>query len=194
VLVFGLDALLRKQGGVITYTDEPGVIFRIGFGKADRPISLADGTRIETGDPIIELHLWNEHIPEVSTAESPIAFGRRLGRALDLSLARLAAYLATRPDLASMKAIHADMSSGSSADAAQLIRLSSRFGFEPVPPPPETRLGRLHRLGENMLILMLVLARNPSTVRFGILTRVRTPAMLSRLELDRRYPVRTPET
>jgi hypothetical protein len=86
------------------------------------------------------------------------------------------------------------MAFGTAEQSQQLLRMCGRYGFEPVAvAEPAGWPARLHRLGENILLGMLILARNPRSARWDIFARVRTPAVLTRAELDRRYRGRLPE-
>ena len=46
---------------------------------------------------------------------------------------------------------------------------------------------RLHRYGENVLISLMVIARNTAAFRFQSLRRNRTPVYMSRRELETRF-------
>ena len=64
----------------------------------------------------------------------------------------------------------------------------AHFGFDIVPiPEPATLGGKLHRFGENILISLLVLARNAKALRATTLRRVRLRAIMSRSALLQRY-------
>jgi hypothetical protein len=186
--VFALDRYLRRQTGVFEFTTDPLTIFRISIGTVGRSQELAGGRiRLAPGDRIVQLHLWNEHVPRMDDC-SALGWARRMTRSLDHSFATLAEFLERRPDLADVKAVRIDMTFGTSDQMGQLARICRRFGFEPLPPePPATLVGRLHLLGENMLIGLLVLARNAGAFRIDVLRRARTPAVLSRRALDERY-------
>lgn len=187
--VYRLDAHLRRSGGVVEYAHDPEVIFRIGFSRLRHDAVLPDGTCFPCGEMVLDIHLWNERVPEFAATESPIAWGRRMNRGLDRSLAALSRYLADRPELAGIRAIRAGMAFATAEQAAQVLRICARYGFAPVQPVREGLPERLHRLAENVWIGMLILARNPGALRPDVLTRIRTPVIVPRAELERRYPV-----
>jgi hypothetical protein len=63
-----------------------------------------------------------------------------------------------------------------------------RFGFEEIPDDRPLTFGkRLHRLGENILLAMLILASNPRTFRWDVFRRGRVLTYISREALLRRY-------
>ena len=128
--VFGLDRWLRRWHGVYEYSNNPVCLFRLNRGTAEQVLSLADGTRIGPGDPILNLHLWNEHILPMTQDGATLAWARRLSRAIDVSLRELAQWLGRRHDLDNIAALRADMRLGTTEQTKQLARIAGRYGFE----------------------------------------------------------------
>jgi hypothetical protein len=111
-----------------------------------------------------------------------------MSRGLEVSLHHLAEYLAARPDLDDIKAIRANMGFGTSQQGQQLARISGRYGFEPAPKSGSVSWGAaIHRFGENILISLMVLARNAAALRRDSLWRDRIEVFLSRQTLDKRF-------
>lgn len=186
--IIALDKTLRRQAGIVEFTDREDCILRMGIIPAPHPMTLSDGTELGPGDRIIDLHLWNEHIPDVEPDGPSLRWGRWMGRAFARSLGMLAQHLATRPDLADIKVIRARMNFGSPARSRELGPFAEGFGFEQVPDPQGQRpLARLHLLGENILLLLLAFAYNVHTFRWRTLLRGRSDTYVSRAGLDRRY-------
>ncbi|TMJ85738.1 MAG: hypothetical protein E6G78_13940 [Alphaproteobacteria bacterium] len=70
----------------------------------------------------------------------------------------------------------------------QMGRLLARYGFERVPADNPLGLGeRARRFAENILISLIVLARNAASLRRDTLRRGRTRVFMSRRLLERRY-------
>jgi hypothetical protein len=186
--VWALDARLRIRHGVHEYTRHPDCIFRMQLTCAKEDVRLSDATRVRPGDRVIQLHLWNEQFPEM-TAEGPtLGWGRRVMRGFDLSLCELARNLAARPDLDGIAAIRIEMSLGVAAKCHQLAHIVEHYGFEPIPSSsPRSTREWLHRLGENLLVSMMVGARNPAALRKDTLWRDRVVVYLSRRDLERRH-------
>ena len=184
--VFGLDRWLRRHQGVYEYSSDPACIFRIQRIAADETVALGDGTCIAPGDPILNLHLWNEHIPSMSHGGATVRWARRISRATESSLRGLARHIVDHPELEDIIALRADIRLGTIDRRAQLARLTAHLGFEPA-------IGALHppralvRLGENIFMLFLVLATNPAAAGAPVLRRDHTRVYLSRTALDRRY-------
>jgi hypothetical protein len=187
--VFTLDRWLRRREGVYEYSTDPGCLFRVGLGKADQGITLADGTEIHAGDTLLMLHLWNENMPAMGKQGPTVVWARQVSRAIHTSLRELARYLHQRVELDDVVALYGDMHLGSARQAAQLARIVSRYGFEAVDHYGSGRPGALHRLGKDILIVLLVAATNPIALRNTVLRRRRKRVFLSRAALERRYRV-----
>lgn len=185
-LVFGLDAALRRRHAVIEYSADPRCVLRIQIGRLDQHIVLSDGTCGSAGDPIIDIHLWNEQVPAMPRQGASIAWARQMSFCFRHSLRELARYLAARSDLDDISVLRANLALGGSEQ--QMLRLMSRYGFEPaLRAIAAARWERVHRFGENLLISLMVLAHNAAALRGDTLRRGRTPVFLSRRALEQRY-------
>ena len=187
-----LDVRLRLHQGVIEYTRCPTCLFRIQIITSSDDFVLSDGVHVRSGDRLISLHLWNEQVPAFPARGPTLAWARHFNRAFDTSLRELAHFLEIREDLDDVKAICGNVPFAPMARSAQLARFVSRFGFERIVVNGSQSLRqRVHWLGENILILMMVLARNAAALRADTLWRDRTLVFLSSQMLQRRYgPVR----
>jgi YkoP domain len=187
-LVFALDERLRRHYEVFEYSDHPDCLFRSQFEEASQELVLSDGTRLHPGSRLINLHLWNEHIPQMGPGGPTLGWARQVWHLIEFSLCELARYLQTKSDLDDILAIRANMTLGLAEQIPQLERISERVGFERVPAVVSFSLAaKLHRGGDNFLALLFVLARNPASARLGVLLRDRAQVLLSRKILDRRY-------
>jgi hypothetical protein len=185
--VFTLDRWLRRREGIYEYSTDPRCLFRVGLGTADQDITLADGTEIRTGDPLLFLHLWNENMPAMGKEGPTVAWARQVSRAIHTSLRELARYLHQRVELDDVAAVYGDMHLGSARQAKQLVRIVARYGFEAVDDDEAGRPSALRRLGKSILILLLVAATNPIALRRTVLRRYHKRMFLSRTTLERRY-------
>jgi hypothetical protein len=177
---------LRHQQGIIEYSQSPDCILRIQRAESSRALVLSDGTALKPGDPILNLHFWNEHIPTVPEKGMSWAWAKQVHLCLTASLSELAQYLKEHSEFRSVRALRADVSLDSTADP--VLRGLERYGFEFVPDSIKPSFSeRLHRLGENILISLFVLADNPKALRSDTLWRGRIPAYLSRNSLESKY-------
>lgn len=187
-LVLGLDERLRRAQHLFEYSDDPECLFRIGRTPAARPFTLSDGSAVDAGDPLIELHFWNQHIFARTDRADLFAWGARMRRAFLFSLKELSEFLDRSEEYDDIVAIFGNLGVAVAARSDQLRRVCRIYGFEPVldghrPSGAE----HLHRAGQNMLGLLLTLAVNPRSARLDVLARDRTPVAISRAELRRRY-------
>ena len=186
--LFTLDARLRRLHSVFEYTSNPSCIFRLNIARSPGPLVLRDGTRVRRGERIARLHFWNEHIPPVPQNGPTIAWARQMQQAIAISLQELAPFLQSRSDLSDVAAIRGDVPSGTKAQTEQLARIMGRYGFEAIAEPENLPIAeRMHRLGENILVSLVVFAQNASTLRLDTLQRVRLPIFLSRRALNEKF-------
>lgn len=187
-MVAALDDRLRLRHGVIEYTNSSECLFRIQLITSNESYVLSDGTCIRRGDRVANLHVWNEQFPCFAGKGPTLAWARRVNQAFELSLRELAGFLDGRRDFDGVVAICANMSLEPAERSAQLVRFVGRFGFEQIAATSSRSFRQqMHWFGENILISMMVLARNAAALRADILRRDRTLVFLSRRELRRRY-------
>jgi hypothetical protein len=189
VLLEAIDSRLRHQLGVSEYAQSPDCVFRMQIIRNADDIVLKDGTCLRQGDRIIDLHFWNQHVPLISEAGPTLGWACRMNDGFRHSLQELAQHLAARTDTGDIAAVRAVAALGADARNEKITRILSRFGFEIVlklEPPPSLQQ-QIRRLGENILISLMVLTYNASALRRDTLRRGRVPAYLSRRALDERY-------
>jgi hypothetical protein len=187
-IVDAIDQRLRARRGVGEYSTSPECILRFQIAECRDGLVLSDGTQVHAGDRVIELHVWNEQFPPMPKQGATLAWARQTSRAFDLSLRELARHLAGRRDLDDVVAIRANMSLASRERGDQIARFSARFGFERAASPrPRRRSENLHRFGENILISLMVIARNAAAFRLESLRRDRLPVYMSRRTLQSRF-------
>jgi hypothetical protein len=187
-LIFELDRVLRRWQSVVEFTHDPACILRIRVGRLDRDFVLADGTAGRVGERFIDLHLWNEQVPAMPKEGASIAWARQMSLCFQHSLRQLARYLASRSDLDDISLLRCTMEFAGRERDDQMVRLIGRYGFELVPSATRVTLGeRARRLGENIFISLIVLARNRGALRRDTLRRGRTRVFMSRKVLEQRY-------
>jgi hypothetical protein len=187
-MVAALDDRLRLRHGVIEYTNSSECLFRIQLVTSDESYVLSDGTCIRRGDRVANLHVWNEQFPCFAGKGPTFAWARRVNQAFELSLRELAGFLDGRRELDDVVAICANMSLEPAERSAQLVRFVGCFGFEPIAEASSRSFRQqMHWFGENILISMIVIARNAAALRADTLRRDRTLVFLSRRELRQRY-------
>ncbi len=186
--MFALDRHLQRRHDVLEYSSNPLCIFRIEICRSQHDLVFRDGGRLHAGQRIARLHFWNEHVPSLQHGETAVRWGLEFHRRIALSLTELARSVMSRPDLADVMAVCADVTSAVKQQSGQIAHIMARYGFETLAEPePVTFAERLRRLGENILISMLVFAQNAEALRSDTLRRVRVPIYLSRRGLEQRF-------
>lgn len=186
-----LDEFLRRTNRVSEYCSDPRCVFRMQIHEARQDAMLADGASIHRGDKIVDLHLWNEHIPVIPPEGPTIAWGRRMGSNMNFSLRQLAAFFACHAEFDGVAVVRCKLAVATAIRTGQLLRMMQHFGFEIVPDGAGVAWGqKLHEWGENILALLLLTAVNPESARLSVLWRVRSQVLLSRRNFDRRYGAR----
>ena len=189
-LVRALDAGLRHLLEIREFTTRSDCLLRISLGRADADIRLGDGTAIRRGDPVVDLHLWNEQLP--GPMRATLARTTTLRRRMLSSLSELARYLDAEPSLAGVGAVRGRIVCLEEEQVAALRRLAIIAGFD-LFEPAAGALRRLHDFLENLLIWALAWTFNPGAVRGKGLRQSRCELWISRRALVAgyaRYPAR----
>jgi hypothetical protein len=63
-IIKSFDRWLSKRLRVFESFQEPNCIIRLQYSQAQQDFSL-DDELIHKGDLILELHLWNDHVPQI---------------------------------------------------------------------------------------------------------------------------------
>lgn len=186
--IFALDGWLRRRQAVVDYSSHPSCLFRLSVARSPRTLTLRDGTRLRTGERMIQLHFWNEHIPPVPQNGATIRWARQMQKSISISFTELARYLSLRADLRDISVICGDVPSATRAQWQQIEYIMGYYGFETVMEAERLPLWqRVHRLGENILISLMIFAQNAAALRLDTLMRVRVPIYLSRRDLERKF-------
>ncbi len=178
------DRLLRRYYGVREFTDDPSCLLRLALAPAHRAVTLSDGTRVDAGETIAVLHIWNEQIPRFRLTGPDIGWATDVRRRLLRSFRDLARHLEHDPAWRDVQAIHACITFGNRRRRAQIRRAASHFGFDLI---EDGVPAGLHEFGENFLIWALTRAFNPGALRRQPFRRDRMEVWISRERLLGRY-------
>lgn len=188
-LVSIIDRRLRARDEIFEYSDCPCCVFRVQLATATCDINLADGKCLCAGTRLINLHLWNEHVPPFAREGPTLGWARRICRDFEISLEELARFVASNPALQDVAAVGGKMMFGSTERTQLVANFAKRYGFVhavDLAPGPSFAT-RCQDVGENILTSMIVIALNPSAFRIDLLYRNRVPVYLHRAELMRRF-------
>jgi hypothetical protein len=185
MLVRAGDVLLRRWYGVREFTDDPSCLLRLALAPAPHAVTLSDGTRIEAGEIVGILHMWNEQVPRFRLGGPDLRWAIDVRRRLQRSFQALAGHLAQDPAWTRVRGIHACAVFGSRRRRLQVRRAAERFGFELIEDGAPAK--SLHQFGEDFLIWAFTRAFNPAALRHSPFRRDRTELWISRETLLRRY-------
>jgi hypothetical protein len=166
-----LDRFLRYRLQIHEFRAQPDCLFRISRSQSNRLVTLMDGCEIKSGDPLLELHLWNEHLSLVGDPTSGFAWGLRFLKLLRFSLTLLADHVEVEPEWADIKAVHACFVTCLQRPEQALQHL----GFS-ITSPPRSARRKVHDYFENYLVYALIWAFHPCGIRCP-------PKDLKRIEL-----------
>jgi len=181
------DRLLRYVLGVFEFCDDPDCLFRLRVTQAAHPVPL-NGDEVPAGAPVLELHLWNEHIPPLPTAGPDAAWATHLRRLLIPSFRAVARQVRHDPRLAGVRAVSGTMAFLSPAEHPGGVHLMQRLGFTVM--PHDSPLGRFGEFWENFYSWWIMWAFNAVSLRHRHLVRLhRTEVWMSADEFLSRYGV-----
>ncbi|MDI7277035.1 MAG: hypothetical protein QME94_13740, partial [Anaerolineae bacterium] len=168
---------------------DPACILRLSLGQAREALVLADGTRIEPGDPVADVHFWNERLPPMPAAGPDLRWARETYRRFAASLRLLADCLEHSPTLVGIRAIRAEFGFSSGAGLEAQRGLYERLGLE-VRRVRAARgaWGRFAEFWENLFSYWLIWTYNPASLKGKrFLDLERCQVWMSRQALYARY-------
>jgi hypothetical protein len=192
-LVGAADEALRRLYGITEFESEREGLLRIERCRAECGFTLSDGTRVHRGDTVIELHLWNEHLPPVPEPGADFAWAVQVRRQALLSLHRLAVHICANRRLDGVCALRMQPAIARRKPVGALARLLLRSGFEPIVGATRVH-GRVLRLLDSAWLWLLTWMHNPSALRGRHFDRSRHDFWISRQSFLRRYADRVPQT
>ncbi len=183
------DAWLRRRYGVFEFCEDPECLLRLRLSQAPHTLTLGDDV-LPAGEPILELHLWNEHIP-LPTGGADLVWASKVYRFWIRSLRGAAAYLQSDRQLAGVRAVGGATVLLAPSYSAGGQRLMQRLGFTII--PYRGRLGGFGEFWENFYSWVIMWAFNPASLHHRSLTRLRREEVwMSAGEFVRRYGSRQP--
>jgi len=180
--IFGLDAHLRRQYGIVEFTARPDCILRIAPAAAEQMLVLSDGTRIQPGDPLLDLHLWNEHVPAIPPNGVTLRWAAAAAHCVRASLRTLAAETGAGhvPNFVALRGCPR-------FDGRLLQAPFVGCGFDTIVETTHSPGEWVHELGEACLVAMLLWAFNPAGLGHAHLMRARRFVWMSRTRLLERH-------
>jgi hypothetical protein len=165
----GLDALLRRRLGVFEFCDAPDCVLRVRVAPAMHPIVLPDRL-VPRGAAVLDLHLWNEHVPAMPPAGPDLAWALTFQRRLILSFRALAGHVPHDSRMATAQAVGGVTVLLLPGDEGGSEKLLRRLGFTVF--PYHSPLGRFGEFWENLFSWWIMWTYNPASLRQRRFTRL----------------------
>ncbi|MCW6509892.1 YkoP family protein [Lichenifustis flavocetrariae] len=187
-IIGGIDQRLSRNQGVKPFSHDERCILRYALLRSPWSFSLSDGSRVERGDPVIDIHCWNERVPPMPSSGPELAWAQDISKRLRYSLRLLAAEMITDPALQPARACRARVNFvGRGCSNESVSRIIGRLGFEDINEGPSSSWALIHDQLENVLTAALVWTYNPKALRRDKMVREKRPVWASRETLLQRY-------
>lgn len=181
-LVTCVDRFLRHHLHICEFTERTDCVLRISKSLSRSAVTLLDGSEIRRGDPLLELHLWNEHLSSSEQHHPTLAWGHHLLRRLHLSLTLLANYVEQEEQGVDIRAVHARFATC----LHRPERAIRQLGFSII--SPRRSFGRIaHDFFENFLIYGLMWAFRPCGLKLKAEGLKRMELWISKADLQKVY-------
>jgi len=191
-LIRTLDRFLRWRFGIFEFSQHPTCVYRLRLTSISKPRSWP-GHSVEPGAQVLELHLWNERMPDMPLMGADITWGIKAHRRLAFSYRHIAEHLAAEPSLAKVEALTLTTILILGDGSAGTKTYFERLGFRHV--PIDHPLGRFGEFWENVYSWLLMWTYNPGSTRgLRIPSLRRCEAWVSREDFLRRFGPRTRES
>jgi hypothetical protein len=177
--------MLRRRQGIEEFTDDPACIFRISLAPAGRSVVLSDGASIRPADPIVEIHYWNEHMPQVPEQGLTPAWAGSFRHGLSHSLSLIADLLIREPRFREVAAIYGAPAFAVLRGGDISTRISRHLGFDVLGENRDH--GAIHTRFDSMLVWALTRTFNRGSGRGHGVPRGRLHIWMSRRTLIERY-------
>lgn len=186
-LIRVFDRFLRWAFGVFEFCGGPDCLLRVRHTTLAHPVTLA-GETFEAGAAVVELHLWNEHLPPLPADGPTLAWAVRTQRRLRESFRALARQLPDDPRLADAQLIGGVTVLPLAGAHAGGVKLFEQLSFTIL--PYRNPLGRFGEFWENLYTWGVMWAFNaPTLAGRGLLRLRRSEIWMTRATLLRHYGV-----
>ena len=185
VIIRGFDRYLRRRLGVFEFCERPDCVLRVRKTLAARAVPLPGG-EIPAGAPVVELHLWNEHVPPIPSEGPDLAWAVQFHRRLIASYRELAVRIRDEPRYSDVQAVGGVTVLPMISTGGRESGLFERLGF--VVRPYRGPLARFGEFWETLYTWAIMWTYNQATLRGRGLLRLRRSEIWMRVdEFLRRY-------
>jgi hypothetical protein len=169
-LIRRFDALLSQALGVLEFCEDGDCVLRLQIARSRRTLCLT-GQEVRVGEPVLALHLWNEHVPPLPQAGPDLAWAAQMRRVFIQSLRAVAAQMRRDPRLAGVRAVGGTTTLLPPDSHSGGRHLMQRLGFTIF--PYQSPLGRFGEFWENTYAWWLMWTYNVASLRHRQLLHLR---------------------
>lgn len=186
--VRAIDLALKRYYHVFEFTDNPQCILRIALSVNAHEFVLSDGVQIRRGEPILELHFWNERLPVLPHRGASLEWGIEVAKRARHSLCLLAEYLACEPRFNSVHALHGESGFLEAGQLSEMRALVEHLGFDFVPGvEPGWRVWK-YAFWQNLFSWWLMWTFNPASLHGKQFNNIaRNELWMSRTTLTKKF-------
>ncbi len=161
-IIHWIDRLAAKRRGIYAFSQDPACLLRLRRTTARHDLNLPDGV-IVAGAPVVEIHLWNEHMLQLSQdGRGGIAFGNAFLRGIIHSFQGIARAMLSDPQLANAQAVGCNLIFLFDENNPERVYQAGRLGFTYL--PHRRPLGAFGEFWENLYAWGLMWAYNPESL------------------------------
>lgn len=168
-LIRGIDALLCRAYGIFDISDDPDFLLRLQIGKAPHELRFSNQV-IAKGEPVLIIHLWNEHLLTISPQGPDLAWAIKMYRAFETSLQQVACWIEGDSNSQGITAVGAITYLIFAGPRANGARMMERLGFTLM--PYNNPLGGFGLFWENFYSWLLIWTYNPGDLQDHKLTEM----------------------
>lgn len=160
--VRALDRRLRKKLNIVEFSDDPDCLFRIRLCEAYRDLPLPDGT-VARGEPVAEIHWWNEHLPPVDADGLDLKWAVSMRRKLVTTHREMAQQVLHNPDWSAVRAVGTTTALFPAGEGTAWERKMNRLGYIVI--PHENPSGRFAEFFESVWAWLIWRTYQSGTLR-----------------------------
>ncbi len=161
-LIRRFDALLSRAYGIFEFCDDGNCVLRLQIAETRRTLRFA-GQEVCVGEPVLLLHLWNEHVPPLPQGGPDLAWAAQMRRLFIQSLRAVAVQMRQDPRLARVRAVGGSTTILSPDSHSGGRRFMQRLGFTVL--PYHSPMGRFGEFWENFYAWWLMWTFNVASLR-----------------------------
>jgi hypothetical protein len=180
-----IDTLVRKSEGVYEFSDDPECILRFQLRRATHSVTIGKD-RILKGEPVLEVHAWNERMPKLPKEGATLEWALQLRRRVIHSFKGVAKVMLQGHQYSRVRAVCGTSALFSFSDHKGGTRLMQHLGFAVL--PYHRPLGKFGEFWKNFFSWWLMWTYNDASLHSREFWRLqRTEIWMTADEFIRRY-------